>query len=221
MMRRDGPCDDDAARLLPWLVNGTLDADAAARVQAHVERCALCRDDIARLDAMRELLRAPALVEHAPHGGLRKLMARVDGAAAIDAAAPPSRAPVPVAESPPRDRPALRGAARWLAAAVALQACVIAVLVVLALPRPEAPAAYRTLTAPAADGPRLRVVFAPATTLAELQDVLRAHRLVAVAGPSEAGLFTLALQAPATERDDAVARLRADPRVRFAEAVGE
>jgi predicted ATPase len=59
-------------------------------------------------------------------------------------------------------------------------------------------------------------------TLAEVQEVLRANQLVAVAGPSAGGVFTLALQAPQANdeaRAAAIARLRADARVRFAEAV--
>ena len=67
------------------------------------------------------------------------------------------------------------------------------------------------------------VVFAPTTTLAELQEMLQANELVAVAGPSDAGIFTLALRASVTgheTRDAILARLRADPRVRFAEPLG-
>ena len=61
-------------------------------------------------------------------------------------------------------------------------------------------------------------------TLAELQDLLRANQLVAVAGPSETGIFTLALRAPSAGTDAqaaVLARLRADARVRFAEPLGD
>jgi hypothetical protein len=85
--------------------------------------------------------------------------------------------------------------------------------------------AYRTLTAPAAQtqAAALRVVFTPDITLAELQELLREHGLRVLAGPSEAGLFTLSLRAPqatTSDRGPMLARLRADARVRFAEPLG-
>jgi anti-sigma factor RsiW len=225
-------CNDDAARLLPWYVNGTLGADEARRVAAHLERCPACHADAAHLEAVRTLLRSPVQVEYAPQAGLRKLMTRVEqeartGAATSTAAAPVTGAVVPPAVAVPRRHGTpLRNLVHWLAAAVVVQACAIAVIVGAnyfrpAVDAPEAP--YRTLTTNAPEGPRLRVVFVPTMTLAELQDLLRANQLVAVAGPSETGIFTLALRAPAAGADvqaAVLARLRADARVRFAEPVG-
>jgi len=90
----------------------------------------------------------------------------------------------------------------------------------LACSAAEGGAAYRTLSSQPEGEARLRVLFAPGVTLAELQALLQAQRLLAVAGPSEAGLFTLALRGSAADEPAAVlARLRADPRVRFAEAL--
>ena len=67
------------------------------------------------------------------------------------------------------------------------------------------------------------MVFTPSLTLAELQELLREHRLRVLAGPSEAGLFTLSRQDPqatASDQGTVLARLRADARVRFAEPLG-
>ena len=233
-------CDDDAARVLPWYVNGTLGGAESRRVAAHLESCAACRDSAAHLEAVRTLLRSPAQVEYAPQAGLRKLMARVQQETRVAAAMPAPPPPAPV-EVPPtgagsqQHGTALRNLVRWLSAAVVVQACAIAVMVGAGYfgagyfaPSVDAPTApYQTLTTAAADGPRLRVVFVPTMTLAELQDLLRANQLVAVAGPSETGIFTLALRAPAAGADAqtaaqaaVLARLRADARVRFAEPMG-
>jgi hypothetical protein len=214
-------CAEEAARLLPWYVAGTLDGPAARRVAAHLAQCDTCRADARQLACWRGLMRAPSQVEYAPQAGFRKLVARIDAQAREASAAPDAR---------PRLR-GLRarwaggsgGPLRWLAALAAVQgvalALAIGALVVGWLGLEIAPR-FQTLGAATPAGMHLRVVFAPTVTLDELHELLRANRLVALAGPSEAGLFTLAPQTAAGGRDAARAvlqRLRADPRVRFAE----
>jgi anti-sigma factor RsiW len=221
-------CADEAALLLPWFVNGTLDGTDTRRVAAHLEHCPACRADVARLETVRTLLRSPAQVEYAPQAGLRRLLGRIDE----DERRTRQRPLPPGADpAPPRAAPGTRrhrfirpGALRWLAAATLAQAVAIVAIVAVvasgALRPPATDAPYRTLTAVADEGPRLRAVFAPAMTVAELQELLRANQLVAVAGPSDAGVFTLALRVPTATADvqaAVVTRLRADPRVRFAE----
>ncbi len=218
-------CPDEAARLLPWFVNGTLPAADAQLVQAHLAHCDTCRSDAAALARMRTLLRSPGQVEHAPHPGLRKLMQRIDAAESLPQGADLSAAS---AGPPPAGRPARSRTTGWLVGAVALQSLALVFVAAGTLRSPGAAdeAAYRTLTtaqAPAAQ-PALRVVFAPSTTLAELQTLLRDHGLAAQSGPSEAGLFTLSLRRPpsdpAAEQAAVLARLRADPRVHFVETLG-
>jgi hypothetical protein len=64
----------------------------------------------------------------------------------------------------------------------------------------------------------VRAVFDPSTTVEELTRILRETRLTIVAGPSESGVCTLALDPDgAGSVESALNRLRADPRVRFAE----
>ena len=230
--RLSGDCSDESARLLAWFVNGTLGPDEAHRVRVHLGRCATCRADVDRQQTMQALLRAAPSVEHTPQAGLRKLMARVDQEIARDAASSAARsaplaAATPVAKATVRGRgwAVARSPVRWLAVAVVVQACAIVAIVGAGLvdaSRSSAPATFRTLSSPAADGPRLRVVFTATMTLAELQDLLRTNRLAALSGPSDTGIFTLALQEPEAgeeARAAVVARLRADARVRFAEAV--
>jgi hypothetical protein len=230
-------CADDAAGLLPWFVNATLSAADRDRVEAHLADCALCRAELAAEHRIRTLLRQPEAVQAVPQLGLRKLLARIDeerpladGQRTVTDDVPVHAAHVaPAAPTRTRRlrRPWHTALTPWLAAAVIVEALGLGVLGVQSAQQRNGleSASYRTMTATAAsavDGPGFRVVFTPGMTLIELRDVLRAQRLTVVAGPSEAGVFTLRLAGGATDADasaDALATLRADPRVRFAEPV--
>jgi anti-sigma-K factor RskA len=208
-------CEDEAARLLPWYVVGRLSAGDAERVERHLERCAICRDDLTHERELRTLMKSDVRVEYAPHGGLAKTLARIDEAASGTVAAGPA--------APPAGHSRLT---RWLTAAVVVQAVGLGTLGALLLERPApAPggARYTTLAASRPTlppGPRIRVVFAPTTTLAELRSVLAGQSLSIVQGPSAAGAFTLASAAPGFDRgrlDTTIAALRGDARLVFVE----
>jgi hypothetical protein len=88
---------------------------------------------------------------------------------------------------------------------------------------PNRAAAYRTAAAPQVKPDRdgqIRAVFSPTVTVDELTRIVSETRLTIVDGPTDAGVYTLAVQ-PGQDRPvaDALARLRNDPRVRFAEPV--
>jgi hypothetical protein len=234
-------CADDAASLLPWFVNETLSAEDRGRVEAHLADCALCRAELTAERRIRTLLRQPEAVQAVPQLGLRKLLARIDeerpfaaGQHAVADVTPvhathvAHSAPAPGLTRTRRARRPWRTALTpWLAAAVVVEAIGLGVLGAQSAHQRNGleSASYSTMTAIAPsvnDGPGFRVVFTPGMTLIELRDVLRAQRLVVVAGPSEAGVFTLRLAVGATDSGaaaDALATLRADPRVRFAEPV--
>jgi hypothetical protein len=234
-------CADDAASLLPWFVNETLSAEDRGRVEAHIADCALCRAELAAERRIRTLLRKPEAVQAVPQLGLRKLLSRIDeerplaeGQHAVADVTPVHAthmahpAPAPGLTRARRARRPWRTALTpWLAAAVVVEAIGLGVLGAQSAHQRNGleSASYSTMTAIApsvTDGPGFRVVFTPGMTLIELRDVLRAQRLVVVAGPSEAGVFTLRLAGGATDAGasaDALATLRADPRVRFAEPV--
>jgi anti-sigma factor RsiW len=114
-------CADKEA-LLQGLLDGELDAANAAAMEAHVQLCAGCAAELARLESLRRLLRAPGVGFRAPED----LRARIE--AELDAAALPT-APAPL----PRRRPP-----RWLPGAglAALAATLVLGVAVLA-PRPE------------------------------------------------------------------------------------
>jgi hypothetical protein len=225
-------CHSEAARLLPWYVVGRLSMVETERVARHLEHCAICRADLQRESAVRGVLKADAPLEYAPQAGLAKTLARIDALGRDDLVPPPpGLGPREFAprELPPMAAPPRRhGPVRWLAAAVVLQALALGWLG-LSGPngtssRPHtAPTAaltgYETLSSerPAATGPRIRAVFAPTLTVADLRLLLGAERLVVVGGPSESGAFTLRYTGNPASLTTTLSALRADAHVLFAE----
>jgi len=239
--------------LIPWLVNGSATAEERRLALAHLAQCEACSDEVARQEALRAAIAGARLVTDArdaeavsadAHDGatpesraaLLRLFARIDADVAppTPAAAPmASVAPAPLATplpsaAPPRSRGASTALVRGLLAAVIIEAIGLAASGI-ALLRAPVPGVYRTLSeapAPVAAG-AIRVVFAPATSVDALQSLLLSLRLVIVAGPTPAGVYTLAPSfagggsaapaeaAPATT----LAQLRARPEVRFAESL--
>jgi hypothetical protein len=215
-------CNEEAARLLPWYVNGRLSPADTERVASHLQRCAICRNDVAQEAAVHTLLKTDGPIEYAPQAGLAKTLSRIDELA--------RDVPVQdIVQSRPALVPASRGARRagtlqWLTAAVVVQAVALGWLGVSLRHASQGPAipGYRTLSTdvPPVSGPHIRVVFTPLMTLADLSALLTAHHLLIVNGPTSAGAYTLASSDPLTDAaqlNPMAAKLRGDSRVLFAE----
>jgi len=86
---------------------------------------------------------------------------------------------------------------------------------------PSAAPNYYTVSSPAprAANEAIRAVFAPTLTLAELQDILGQAHLRIVAGPTEAGVYSLAQTSGKGSVSASLALLRSHPTVRFAESI--
>jgi hypothetical protein len=210
---------------LAWIVNGTLSPHEYARIEAHLRACRECQDELEAQQRVRDAMRADDAVVLAPQSALQKLMQRIDAEHA-----PPELDPSPE-EVPARSVQSLSRRSRWLAIAAAVQAVAIAWLLAAQLRSADEPSAeprFETLTQPRVvpDGPVIRVVFAQEAALGDVNAILRSVAAEIVAGPSEAGVYTLALK-PAPQAagpgdaaiiDAALLRLRADERVLFAES---
>lgn len=183
-----GEAHEAMRALLPWYVNGTLEADEQAEVEAHLATCAECQADVRfqqRLEA--EVVRLPLDVE----AGWAQMQQRM----AADAPVPRHGAAVRRA----------RAAAPWLGWGVAAG---LAVAVVATGLLPSAPKAeYRALSAavPAPTGNAV-VIFRPDTTEADMRAALRAADARLVDGPTAADGYMLEI--PAAKREAALALLR-------------
>jgi anti-sigma factor RsiW len=98
--------------LLADLVDGTLDADDRARVEAHLEECPSCRDDVASATIGRREARSLPQ-EAAPAGLHRRVVAQAGG---------------------PGDADTHQGAARWVRWAGVAAAAAIVAAIAIALP---------------------------------------------------------------------------------------
>lgn len=200
--------------LLPWLVNGTLNESQVRQVEAHLVECADCRDEMANQSLLRQLMRSDEGVLHAPHASLHKVLARIDRTE--DAA--------PAEPASPTRRPRRMDKSRWLAIAVVAEAaCLIVLIGTLSwkLSTERAAPRYSTLTTESTTPAEAaaRVVFAPAVSVAELNDLLHSFEARIVAGPTETGVFTVTLPSTLSEAEVAavIERMQQDGRVRFAQ----
>lgn len=205
--------------LIPWWVNGRL-ADAEARqVESHLARCAECRADVEVEQRLRAAVRHKSAVAYAPQVSLQKLLSHIEDVEREMPTRPAPGAP----GTPPAT--AVASGTRWKVAAGVLLGLGLGLLASSGWQSTRAggPAAYRTATSaqPAtARAAQVRVVFSSTTSVEELTRIVAGNGLTIVDGPSASGVYDLALAAGS--RDSAavaVVRLRADPRVRFAEPV--
>jgi len=204
IIRLRGSLHEQAQQLLPWYVNGTLEPDDRAMVEAHLAECVECRADLAAEQVLaRDVAALPLDVEHA----WSMLSER------IDAEGPPRRLAEPV--------PFLRRkvAMGWalggpLAAAAAVA---FAVMVVPGAPSP-AGETYRALgSAPTAQPGNALVMFRPDARDVDLRSALTKAGARVVDGPTATGAYVVRI-APAG-RAQALDRLRATPQVALAEPI--
>lgn len=186
-----------AQYLLPWHVNGTLDAAETALVETHLEECADCRAELEAELALAAGVPAAArrLAQPAPEPGLRP---------SAHATLAFFRRPIPLG---------------W---AIAGQLAAAALLLAILLPGGAAPEAepYRVLAAPeAAPSPgNVLVLFAPEAPEQAVRAALSRAGARIVDGPTESGAYVL--QVAPQGRQAALAALRRDPQVALAEPLG-
>ena len=206
--------------LLPWIANESAAAKDMARVEEHLRDCRECQEELSFQRQLREAIRSEEAIVLAPQTSLNKLMQRIDS---IDVDDEEAAAPVPLAPDITRREPARM---RWLPLAAAVQGVAIAgLLSALWLQSRDDLTAGRysvltTPTAAVAGGPVIRVVFGGNVALEDMNRVLRSIDAQIIAGPSEAGVYTLGLASGAADKsgvEKAIAQLRADSRVKFAE----
>jgi Putative zinc-finger len=201
----DVPAHHAAEELLPWFVNGTLDADDLASVEQHLGECTRCQHEV---DSLRELKAAYVSSEISPDpaSAFQKLHGQLAG---------------PKTRRRPRLLPDLsqlwQQAQRWTPWALAAQLLVIVVLGAMLVGEGGRTTLYRTLGAADARHPRgnLVVVFDPRITEAELRQIVHATGARIVDGPTTADAYVLEL--PAARQAAVLEALRAQRAVVLAE----
>jgi hypothetical protein len=192
-----------AFELLPWLVNGTLDGQERDAVEQHTRACIVCRREIKEQQSLYAATRSRRTVDVSAEAGFDRLNSELDE--------------IPAASARRQLRYAAAG--RFAAAAAAGVAVLAVLLWLTPLPRLDA-GNYSTLaTAPAAGETLLDLVFADATTAAEIQGLLDEIGGEIVAGPTPLGRYSVRVTVAAHDEarfDALLAELAADRRVRFA-----
>ncbi|MEJ0006227.1 MAG: zf-HC2 domain-containing protein [Steroidobacteraceae bacterium] len=223
----DADSHQHAAGLIPWYVNGTLAANDAATLGAHLDGCARCRGDYEAQRRLFEAMQADTTLVFAAEPSFKKLMARIgtheDAGELAALGAAPDAAPART----PASRGRYAGVARWLAAAVVIEGLGLG-FGAWAWHTHNAPpaSAYVTLTSPDPsyrDSPRIRVVFRSGLSVGGLGTILHEAGAHIIDGPTDANVYTLGFSGTAVTpvvADRRVAALRANAEVLFAEPLG-
>ncbi len=203
IIRLRGSPHEQAQALLPWYVNGTLDPDEKASVEAHVAGCPECRADV---EAERVLAREIAELPLDAAEGWAAFSERLDRPPAAE----PDAAPIPLLKR--------RIPMGWAIGTQAIAAA-LAVAVMTALPsgEPAAPVYHTLGTASNAAPANIVLAFDPSTTEEAMRAALTAADIRIVDGPSATGAY-MAHVAPG-RRDAALAELRRAKQVVLAEPI--
>jgi len=197
VLRFEGSVHTEAERLLPWLVNGTLQNEELALVQQHLAECTACQQELAWLRSLQAACIEEALPADNPEDPLRRLRRRLDNA---KVEARPDRI---------RRRP-------WLGWVITVEAALLLMLgaALLHENRP-AVAEYHTLGATQVSSEKLVVVFDPGISEAQLRQLMRASEAHIVYGPTDAGAWVISV--PAAHAKTVREALRAAPGVLLVE----
>jgi hypothetical protein len=201
---------DEAQRLLPWLVNGTLDADEHDWLLHHLEVCRDCQCELQEQRALQSACIDDATLAGDVEAGWERMQRRL---------AAPSR-PAPVKW---QDLWLMRWqqAPRWMAWTLVAQTMLLVVLGIEAWwPRAQ-PRTYHTLGAGSsslyqAPG-NLVIVFDPQLSEGQLRRLLAASDARIVNGPNDAGAYVLAV--PPSRVESVRDALRAAPGVTLVESL--
>jgi hypothetical protein len=210
----DSPEHAAIAAMIPWYVNDTLNATDRLRLEAHLGLCTACRGALSMEQQVFASITAESGIEYMPVASLKRLQARLDA----DHSSHTSTDVPPVSQR-------LRGRMPWqglVAASIALVAVTIGLLGAdrwMQYRAQTAAAHFYTVTnsAPRARDEAIRAVFAPTITLVQLQAILDEAQLRIISGPTEAGVYSLALKSnqPVIQ---SLSLLRSHAAVRFAES---
>lgn len=195
--------------MLPWLENDTLPPQEKQAVLEHAHACVICRRELSKFRQLYDSISRASSAMPIPEPNMRNINARID--ALIDrqnwGRGLMSRLRS-VFDSP------------WRIAFVAQSVALVVLATVLLWPEPES-AEYTTLTQTEnlPNGRYVRVVFSPDFDQSQLAVLLDKFDLTVVDGPSNRGVYTVAIGNSTEIGDAMVSRLQDDPGILFAQPV--
>ncbi len=198
-----------AVELLPWIVNDSLDARESEAVRDHAQACVICRRELNNLQQLRDSISQASSATAIPAPDMRSINARIDA----------------LLDRQNRGREILSRLREvfdspWRIAFAAQSIILFALATVILWPEPRG-GEFTTLTQAEnlSDGEYIRVVFSPDLQAPELVALLEEFELTIIDGPSDRGVYTLAVADPTTTgiSDSAVSGLQDNPNVLFAQ----
>ena len=200
---------EQAVELLPWLVNGTLDAQEREVVFEHAHACVICRRELSHLHQLQESFSDASNTVLIPEPDMRKINARID--ALVDRQNWVWTQLLQLREI--FDSP-------WRIGFVVQSAILVLLATAVLWPGNET-LEFTTLTQADSlpDGRYVRVVFTPDIQQSEITNLLDNFDLTIVEGPSNRGVYTLGVWDAAETNDVLVQSLQDDPNILFAQPV--
>jgi hypothetical protein len=194
-----------AFELLPWLANGSLSAAEREAVEQHVRNCLSCHRELKEQQRLRIAMRSQPTVHLSAQTGYERLTRALGESSSLRQ----------------QPRRAIDRFIRLGTVAAAGLAVVAMLLWVVPAPRGARDGnTYETLATPETHARGdVDVVFVHTITAAEIQALLAQIDGSIAGGPTEAGRYTIRLDDESVtdaQLDALVARLAADPRIRFA-----
>ncbi len=211
------------SRLLPWYVNGTLDAETRRKADMHLDDCDSCRQDyVTECQIIASIQERTTVPTQTPHAGWERFGALLDAPAKPDSDELTqdglNRSAAPLPQRPRR---------RWLVALAVGQTAAIAVLIVALFARSkdaEPVNTFSTLSAPdptlAVPGDLVRLAFASPPAATEIERLTQVIGARIVSGPTANNVYTLALDS-GDARASVLTWLQQQPGVVLAEPVAQ
>lgn len=201
---------EDILSRLPWLANGSLDAEERRHLEAHLEVCMNCRQELSTLRALAETLGRHSVPVPDSHAAFDRLKARMSPRPIMATRnASPGMEPT---RSKPRPRLAVRGRHRYIPLAMAatvLMAVLIAPFLTQwnALTEPS----FHTLSdqvslLPGAPGD-LRLVFDSELTRPAIDRMLQEVGAEVIGEPGAGGIYTVRLSSGTGAQADSAAAM--------------
>ncbi|MGE5240612.1 MAG: anti-sigma factor family protein [Bacteroidota bacterium] len=171
---------DHPDELLPWYVNGTLANGERQDVEAHLQSCERCRQEVAWLQNLRTQVKDDT-ASSPGELGLHRLLRE-------------AKAPRSVARQP----------RQWWRPALAAAAVLIVIQSAVLINVMNRPAAITPLGGPVAEGVVLQVKFAPDATEAQIRQLLQQVQASLISGPGALGVYRVRLEGVTIAQDQAI-----------------